>query len=271
MAAKKIFISVDIEGITDVTTWAETEVGGAGYDDARAQMAREASSACEAVLEAGYVPVVRDGHETAMNLRHTDLPDGTELMRGWACHPGSMMAGLDGSFSGAFYIGYHAPAGTAGSPLAHTIDRDKIRWLKINGRLASEFTINSLYAASKGVPSLLIAGDETICRMAEEEAPGIAAVAVKDCRGNSTYNIHPLEACRRIKAAAARKLAELEKGPIAPRALPEALELETCLGTHQAGRAALQLPGVEQVDLYTLRYTAKNPTEFNIAFELIHG
>lgn len=271
MAEKKIFISADIEGITDVTTWAETEVGDTGYEDARAQMTREVSAACEAALEAGYVPVVRDGHETALNLRHIDLPDGTELMRGWAGHPASMMAGVNGSFSGVFYIGYHAPAGTAGSPLAHTSDREKIRWVKINGKLASEFTMNSLYAASKGVPSLLISGDETICKMAEEEVPGIAAVTVKQCRGSSTYNIHPLEACRRIKAAAARKLAEIEKAPCAPHAVPEALVLETCLSTHQAGRAALRLPDVEQVDLYTLRYTAKSPLELNVAYELIHG
>lgn len=268
---KKIFISADIEGITDVTAWSETEVGGVGYDEACAQMTREVAAACEAVLEAGYRPVVRDGHETAKNIRHIDLPDGTELMRGWACHPGSMMAGLDSSYSGVFYIGYHSPAGTAGSPLAHTFDREKVRWFKINGKLSSEFTANSLYAASKGVPSLLITGDETICKMATEEIPQMASVVVKRCRGNSTHNIHPLEACRRIKEIAAWQLEKFAKEPYGPMAVPEKLVLEICLGTHQAGRAALQLPGVEQIDEFTLRYTAKSPTEFNIARELIQG
>lgn len=267
---KKIFISADIEGITDVTTWAETEVGGNGYEDACAQMTREVSAACEAVLEAGYVPVVRDGHETATNIRHIDLPDGTELMRGWACHPGSMLAGVDGSYSGVFYIGYHAPGGSNGSPLAHTIDREKIRWVKINGKLASEFTINSLYAASKGVPSLLITGDEMICRMAKEEVPQMAAVAVKHGRGNSTHNLHPLEACRRIKEAAARQLEQFAKAPYGPQPVPEALVMELCLGSHQAVRSALHLPGVEKVDEFTVRCTAKDPTEFNIVREQIH-
>ena len=268
---KKIFISADIEGITDVTSWSETEVGDVGYDEACAQMTREVSAACEAVLEAGYRPVVRDGHETALNIRHIDLPDGTELMRGWACHPASMMAGLDESYSGAFYIGYHSPAGTAGSPLAHTCDRERIRWLKINGKLASEFTMNALYAASRGVPSLLITGDETICRLAAEEVPQIAAVAVKRCRGNSTHNIHPLEACRRIKDTAARQLAAFAKEPYAPAAVPKELVMEICLGTHQAGLSALRLSGVERVDEYTLRYTAKTPVEFNVVRELVQG
>ncbi len=268
---KKIFISADIEGITDVTTWAETEVGCTGYDEACAQMTREVAAACEAVLEAGYVPVVRDGHETAVNIRHIDLPDGTELMRGWACHPGSMMAGINDSYSGVFYIGYHAPAGSNGSPLAHTVDRERIRWIKINGKLASEFTINSLYAASRGVPSLLITGDEMMCQMAREEVPQIAAVAVKRCRGSSTHNLHPLEACRRIRETAARQLEAFAKAPYGPAQVPETLVMEICLGSHQAVLSALRLPGVEKVDEATVRCTTKNPREFNILRELIHG
>ena len=93
---KRYFISVDIEGITDVTFWSETEAGQTGYDEACGQMTRETAAACRAVLAAGALPVVRDGHGGACNIRHVDLPEGTELMRGWACHPGSMMAGLDG-------------------------------------------------------------------------------------------------------------------------------------------------------------------------------
>lgn len=168
---KRYFISADIEGITDVTFWSETETGQAGYDAACEQMTRETAAACRAVLAAGGLPVVRDGHGGACNIRHMDLPEGTELMRGWACHPGSMMAGLDSTFSGVIYIGYHAPAGSDGSPLAHTSEYEQIRWAKVNGKLASEFTMNSLYAASLGVPSLFLSGDEAICRMAEEELP----------------------------------------------------------------------------------------------------
>ena len=268
---RRFFISADIEGIADVTFWAETEDGQPGNAEARAQMTREVAAACEAVLEAGGKPVVRDGHGSAGNLSHLDLPDGTELMRGWACHPGSMMAGLDGTFCGAIYIGYHAPAGSTGSPLAHTVDREKVKWMKINGRLASEFTMNSLYAACLGVPSLFLSGDETICRMAEEEMPSIATVAVKTCRGNSTWNLHPLEAGRQIKAGLAWQLARFgEEGWRAP-AVPEELVLEVCLTSHQGARTALRLPGVERLDEYTLRYTAHSPAELNTAFELIMG
>ena len=265
---KRYFISADIEGITDVTFWSETETGQAGYDAACEQMTRETAAACRAVLAAGGLPVVRDGHGGACNIRHMDLPEGTELMRGWACHPGSMMAGLDSTFSGVIYIGYHAPAGSDGSPLAHTSEYEKIRWAKVNGKLASEFTMNSLYAASLGVPSLFLSGDEAICRMAEEELPGLATVAVKRCKGNSTWNIHPKTAEKAIEETVARQLAA--GAPPVPK-VPETLVLDLCLPTHQAVRSARQLPGVELVSSEVVRYTAKTVKELKIACELITG
>lgn len=265
---KRYFISVDIEGITDVTFWSETEAGQAGYDEACGQMTRETAAACRAVLAAGALPVVRDGHGGACNIRHMDLPEGTELMRGWACHPGSMMAGLDGTFSGVIYIGYHAPAGSDGSPLAHTSEYQQIRWAKINGELASEFTMNSLYAASLGVPSLFLSGDEAMCRMAEAEIPGLATVAVKRCKGNSTWNIHPKTAERAIEEAVAKQLAA--GAPPVPQ-VPATMVLELCLPTHQAVRSARQLPGVELAGDDVVRYTAKTVKELKIACELMMG
>ena len=136
------------------------------------QMTREVAAACEAIIEAGHEVVVRDGHETARNIIHDMLPYGVKLMRGWACHPGSMMAGISDKYAGALYIGYHSPAGSDESPLAHTMNVHKLMKLEINGRLASEFTLNSLYAAEKGVPSIFISGDAGICRRAAEEIEG---------------------------------------------------------------------------------------------------
>ena len=42
----KIFISADIEGVTGVTQWEETEHGGKDYEMARRQMSLEAAAAC---------------------------------------------------------------------------------------------------------------------------------------------------------------------------------------------------------------------------------
>ena len=53
MEVKTYFISADMEGVTDVTAWCETEKGGDGYGEAQVQMSREVAAACGAILEAG--------------------------------------------------------------------------------------------------------------------------------------------------------------------------------------------------------------------------
>lgn len=117
---KKIFISADIEGVSGITSWAATEYGGKGYEKACRQMSLETAAACRGAIRAGYLPVVKDGHEDAMNIDHDLLPQEAELISGWACTPLSMLAGLDESFAGIIYIGYHAAAWTSGqSAQAH--------------------------------------------------------------------------------------------------------------------------------------------------------
>ena len=61
-----------------------------------------------------------------------------------------MMCGLDASYDAALYIGYHAPEGSDGSPLAHTIEHPLYAWMKLDGVLASEFSMNALWAAAHG-------------------------------------------------------------------------------------------------------------------------
>lgn len=265
MEQKLYFISADMEGITDVTDWEETEPGHNGYEEARRQMSRETAAACEAIIEAGHQVVVRDGHDTARNILHDMLPYGVRLMRGWACHPGSMMAGIDEKYAGALYIGYHSPAGIDGSPLAHTMDKNAVNWIKVNGRIASEFTVNSLYAAQMGVPSIFISGDEKICELAKEEIPQITTVAVKQCRGNSTFNIHPVQACELIRAA----VAEAIKKEVPVTVLPKEFVLDVNLKSHQAVRSALAHPDITQIDESTVRYIAHSPIEMNVMREYI--
>lgn len=265
MRQKTFYISADIEGITDVTSWCETQKGSEGYEEARIQMMNEVSAACRAILDAGHCVVVRDGHDSARNLEHAKLPRDTMLMRGWACHPGSMVAGIDEKYDGLICIGYHAPAGSEGSPLAHTINLDKINYIKINGKLASEFTINSNFAAQYGVPSIFISGDQAICDLAMEEVPKINTVAVKKCKGNSTFNIHPEISCDLIYKGVSKAISE----EIFPKDIPDELILELCLKSHQFVRNALAMPGVEKLDNNTVRYIATSPMELNIMIEYI--
>ena len=49
----KVYISVDIEGVTGVTNWNETELGNDEHEAAARQMTLEALAACQGAIESG--------------------------------------------------------------------------------------------------------------------------------------------------------------------------------------------------------------------------
>lgn len=259
MNKKIYYISADIEGCTDVTNWDETDISCCDWQEAREQMTAEVAAAALAVLDSGNDVVIRDGHDSARNIIHSKLPRGARLMRGWDSGPERMVSGLDEKYAGLLCVGYHSPGGTGSNPLAHSHSHSKLVYVKINGKLASEFTSNRLFAASFGVPTIFLSGDKGMCDIAEEEVPGIVTAAVKDCRGDSTFNMHPLDACDLIYDQVSKALIREHETPV----LPEKLELEVRCVYHQTARSALWIPGVELVDANTIRYTASNPTELN--------
>lgn len=265
---KKLFISADIEGITGVTSWESTRYGGKGYEEACRQMSLETAAACRSAVNAGYKVVVKDGHEDAMNIDGNLLPRGTELIRGWMNSPLSMLGGLDETYDGILYIGYHAGAGTDESPLKHTSEDYLYNRITLNGVPASEFSLNSIMADELGVPSLFLSGDEGICTEAESAYPGIKTVAVKKGVGNATWNIHPGEAIDRIEEA----VAEILRNPL-PKPRPCAKEYRLVMNCKefQTARNASWYPGAELIDPYTVAYTAKSAIETAIARNFMVG
>jgi len=259
MEKKLFFLSADIEGCSGVTTWGEAKMGELDYQASREQMTAEVAAACQAILDTGNDVIVRDGHATARNIIHAKLPRGVRLMRGWANHPGGMVAGIDEKYAGLLFVGYHAPGGSNENPLAHTMSHADINYVKINGKIASEFTINRYFAAQFGVPAIFLSGDLGMCNMAEAEVPDIETVAVKECRGGSTFNMHPLDACDAIYEKVKKAVLEEHAKPV----LPPQFELEVCLIKHQSARDGLMIPGAELINSNTIRYVAKTPMELN--------
>ncbi len=143
----KVYISADIEGVTGVSHWDETDRLKPDYSEFREQMTAEVSAACEGAVQAGAKEIwVKDAHATARNLIAARLPQETRLIRGWSGHPFSMVQELDESFDAMLMIGYHSAAGSDANPLAHTISGN-IAGLKINGRYASELQMHAYAAA----------------------------------------------------------------------------------------------------------------------------
>ena len=252
----KVYISADMEGVTGVADWRETEADKPGYRECQEQMQAEVSAACEAAVAAGATEiVVQDAHGSARNLAGSKLPESVRLIRGWSSHPFMMVQELDGSFQGVAFIGYHSRAGVGSSPLAHTMTGKFVN-IKINDRYASEFLIHSYAAAFLKVPSLFVSGDKGICDEAVQLIPGIETVAVKEGIGDSTVNIHPDLAASRIRSGVEKAFRSDPAGCLLP--LPNHFKVEIVYKEHINAYLLGFYPGAKQVAPTTVQFENQN-------------
>lgn len=251
---KKLFISSDFEGTTGVAHWDETEHGKTLYPHFAHQMSREVSAACQGALDAGYAEVlVKDAHDSGRNIDPSMLPEQARIFRGWSRHPYSMMFGLDNTFSGVVFTGYHSAAGTDCNPLSHTMNRQN-NYVTINGHIASELMINCLTAAYEGVPVYCVCGDQGLCSWIQSVNPNIETVAVSKGVGNGSYSIHPDVAVRRIRETVAKAVQKDGKDCMFP--LPEHFHVEINFREHYRAYDGGFYPGAKQVDAKTVAFDA---------------
>lgn len=249
----KVYISADIEGITGICHWNETEKSKADHEKFAEQMTSEVNAACIAANSIGAEEIyIKDAHDSARNIDDTKLPLNIKLIRGWSRHPFMMMQEIDESFDAAIMIGYHSAAGMSGNPLAHTMDNKLINYIKINGQLASEFTINAYTAAYVGVPVVFVSGDENICESAKNICKNINTLSVNNGHGNSSISMHPQKAVNLIEENIKNILKEdLNKYKID---LPSCFEVEIDYIHHYDAYKASFYPDMVKVSNTTVVY-----------------
>ena len=77
----KVYISADIEGVTGVMIWEETERGGIDYEKACAQITAEVAAACRGTFATEVDEIiVKDAHDSALNLDPNGLPKGIKFL-----------------------------------------------------------------------------------------------------------------------------------------------------------------------------------------------
>lgn len=202
----KIFISVDMEGITGVIHWDEISGTNQDYQYFRKIMTQEANAAIEGALEKGVSEiVVRDAHGSARNIISDMLNENAKLLREWSSSPFGMMEGIDETFNAVICIGYHAKASTPNGTLKHTMS-GSILDLKVNGVSLPELGWNGLIAGYYNVPIIFVSGDRAICDQAKTLFQEIETVVVKQGIGQAALNLHPKKSQQLIKQGVKKAL-----------------------------------------------------------------
>ena len=253
----KIYISADIEGITGITHWDETEKSKSDYREFAKQMTGEVKAACEGAIKAGAKEIwIKDAHDTGRNIIADELPRSIRLVRGWSEHPYLMVQELDESFDALLMIGYHSFSSSGSNPLSHTLSSSALNYIKLNGEYASEFLIHGYAAATMGVPVVFVSGDEGICTEANKVNKNIKTVAVNKGIGNSVISIHPQLAVEKIKEGVESTLkGDVDKCKIE---LPEYFKVKISYKKHISAYKASFYPGMKQNSSTSLVFETDN-------------
>jgi D-amino peptidase len=265
----KILISVDVEGLAGVVDWRESDPKSARYHHICTQATAEVNAAIAGVREAApdAAFVVTDAHGGGTNILTDELDPAAALIRG-APRPLYMVHGVGDGVDAAFFIGYHAMAGTPHAPMDHTYSGSVVYRLRINGLECAELDVNVRLAGHFGARLGLVAGNEDVC-FAARERYGSAFPIVPTKRGISRFAAE----CRaesavieEIRRAGEEAIRGFDRLPVVAEKTPVVGEIDF-LYTAMADTCAVA-PTIERTGGRSVRFEAADMPAFYNTFSV---
>ena len=242
----KLFLSTDFEGVSGIVAWEQIIEGNAEYEQGRLLLTNEVNAVITGALEGGAKEfVVNDSHHYMRNLHPQELSGKATLITG-KHKPMYMMEGLDSSFDGICFVGYHGSIGAEHAVLSHTYNPGAIWEVRLNGAIVGESAINALVAAYYNVPIIFISGDEVTIDEAQTIAPDAEKIIVKESLGRfAAAHVHPSVACEMLQMGASRAVRNLQEmhSPV----FTKPVSLEVTFLVADMAEMALWVRGVERV------------------------
>ena len=258
----KIYISADMEGVVGVVTGEQLGPSGFEYQRFRQFMTDEVNAAIDAARAAGAAEfLVSDSHGNGQNLLIEQLPNDVMVIRSWP-RPLGMMEGIDETFDGIIFLGYHASAANTRGVRAHTMSSANITGLRLNGRSMSEGSINAAIAGHFGVPVIMISGDDIAVAETQVIVGDMEGAVVKWAKGfHSAQTLTPEAAYEVIRTrtnAAVGRIDDFE-----PFVLETPIELELSLKHYRPVELLSYLPNVEKVNSHTVKFVGEDMIEIS--------
>lgn len=255
----KLYLSVDMEGITGMADYTMVSPDRHNYERSRKIMTDEANAIITAAFDFGCREVIaNDSHSKMNNLLVENLHPETQLITG-DVKPFSMVQGLDGSFTGAVFAGYHARASQPGV-MSHTMIF-AVRNMYINDTPVGELGFNAYVAGYYGVPVLMVAGDDRAAEEAKQLIPNVTAAAVKKSISRSAVQtLTPQKAAALLRAKTEEALSNRTK--VEPLKPPENPVLRIEFANYGQAEWAHLMPGTEIIPgSAAVEFKAKNILE----------
>ena len=250
----KVFISVDMEGISGIGTPKMTSGSGKDYGLGRELTTADVNTVVDAIFEHGPAEIlVNDSHGDMQNVLHTLLDERVQYIQG-NIKPLGMVEGLDESFDAVILLGHHARAGTENGFIAHT-GSGSVKGLWLNGVEVGEAGLNAYYAGSLGVPVVLAQGDSTFADQISQLFD-VHTVVTKYAIGSMVARlIHPEVARARLHSTTLEALASLNSAT--PIAVQEPMTVRMRFATTTRADILQAIPGMHRIDGWTVEYEAQ--------------
>ncbi|MGH7601014.1 MAG: M55 family metallopeptidase [bacterium] len=264
----KIYISADMEGITGVVTDEQLGPSGFEYQRAREFMTAEVNAAIEAAFAAGATEIlVGDSHGNGQNLLIDKLPKNVQVVRSWP-RPLMMVQGIDETFDGVIFIGYHTGTTNPEGVRAHTISSATLADVRLNGISMPEAGINAAIAGHFNVPVIMISGDDAIVKEATTLLGNIEGATVKWAYSFHSAKTMTPEAAydlirKKVKTAVGRTK------EFKPYKLKTPVQLEVRFKNYRPSEILSYLPIVQRADAHSIKFTGKDMIEVSKFLEFV--
>ena len=253
----KIYISADMEGITGVVTGEQLGPTGFEYARFREFMTQEVNAAIEAARAAGATDiVVSDSHGNGQNLLLEKLPRDILLIRSWP-RPLMMMQGIDETFAGVIFIGYHTATTNSQGVRAHTISSARLADVRLKGVSVSEAGLNAAIAGQFNVPVIMVSGDDAVVKETQALLGNVEGAVVKWASGfHSAKTLMPEAGQQLIREKVKNAMARIKD--FKPYKLAAPVQLDVRFKNYRPSEVLSYLSVVERVDAHSIRYVGKD-------------
>lgn len=264
----KIYISTDMEGIVGVVTSEQLGPSGFEYQRFREFMTQEVNAAIEAAFEAGVTEIlVSDSHGNGQNLLIEKLPQNVRVVRSWP-RPLMMMQGIDETFDGAIFLGYHSSTTNPKGVRAHTMSSARLADIRLNGISMPEAGINAAIAGHFNVPVIMISGDDAIVKEAQSLLGNIEGAVVKWAYSfHSAKTLTPKAAYDLIRQKVKVAINRIKE--FKPYKLKQPINLEVTFKNYRPSEVLAYLPIVERIDAHSIRFVGKDMVEVSKFLEFL--
>jgi D-amino peptidase len=258
-----------MEGATGVAVGAHVGSDAGEYARFRKLLTQDINAAIRGAAAAGAEEcLVTDAHGKMTNILIEDLDPRARLISG-SNKQLMQVEGVGPDFVAAMFVAYHSREGTADGVLNHTLLGGTVLELRCNGRPFGETALNAAVAGHFGVPVCMVAGDDKVCREAQEMLGDIEVAEVKVALERLVANVlpparsHPL-----IEAKAQRGVERALRGEIKPFVVPGPVVFEADFKATAGLKMACLFPCVEFAGPRTLRVRGD---DYLAAFKVLIG